>query len=114
MTLCVLSLHAIDLSLHCYDVLQETEQQLELQALCAAALYPRGGAYAEAAVHLLMSLLESSSSSVPPAALRQYAVVAADRQLLGDVAKVAVRLLGKVPWDKQAPQLLARAVQVGL
>jgi hypothetical protein len=28
---------------------QDTEQQLELQASCAAALYHRGGAYAEAA-----------------------------------------------------------------
>ncbi|WIA31077.1 hypothetical protein OEZ86_001104 [Tetradesmus obliquus] len=101
--------------------MQDTEQQLELQACCAAALYPRGGAYAEAATHLLMKVLDSSSSSsssssgssssVPATALRQYAVIAADRQLWGEVVKVAVRLLAKVPGDKQGRQLLARAVQ---
>ncbi|KAF6255223.1 hypothetical protein COO60DRAFT_1662566 [Scenedesmus sp. NREL 46B-D3] len=88
---------------------QECEQQLELQACCAAALYPRGGAYAEAATQLLVSVLDSSTSV--PAALRQYAVVAADRQLWADVAKVTVRLLAAAPEDRQGQQLLARAVQ---
>jgi hypothetical protein len=90
--------------------LQDSAQQLELQACCAAALYPRGDAYAEAATQLVMSVLEDSRDV--PAALLQYAVIAADRQLWGEVAKGAVLLLAVVPMDRQGQQLLAQAVQV--
>jgi hypothetical protein len=91
-------------------VLQDTAQQLELQACCAAALYPRGGAYAEAATQLVMSVLEGRKDV--PAALRQHAAIAADKQLWGEVAKVTVRLLAVASRDKQGQQLLAEAVQV--
>jgi hypothetical protein len=90
--------------------LQDTQQQADLQAWCAAALYPRGGTFAEAATHLIMSVLKDIRDA--PAALRQYAVIAADRQLWGEVAKAAVLLLAVAPRDRQGQQLLAKAVQV--
>jgi hypothetical protein len=57
-----------------------------------------------------MSVLQDSRDV--PAALLQYAVIAADRQLWGEAAKGAVLLLAAAPRDRQAQQLLARAVQV--
>lgn len=85
---------------------------LLLQASCAAALYPQGGPHAEAAVHLLQSVLQQQEGRRLPTALRLCAQVAVDRQDWAAGARTAVELLALEPQDKEGARLLALSVRV--
>ncbi|KAF8068189.1 hypothetical protein HT031_001875 [Scenedesmus sp. PABB004] len=88
---------------------RDAAARAELEAALASALYPRGGAAAEAAAALVLEALRRDEACAP--ALRQAGRIAADRGLWGDAARVAVRLLARAPRDAEAQRLLARAAQ---
>lgn len=95
-----------------YKLPQGNTLDLLLQASCAAALYPQGGPHAEAAVHLLQSILQQQEGRRLPTALRLCAQVAVDRQDWAAGAQAAVELLALEPQDKEGARLLAISVQV--
>lgn len=77
---------------------------------CARALHAQGGEYGDAGAQLVMTVL-----GVDPGqgeALRQYARVAAERGLWGEVMKVGLRLVVVAPHDAEVHRLLAAAVAV--
>lgn len=45
---------------------------LILQSCCAAVIYPQGGAHAEAAVHLVQSVMQQQAGNKLPEALKLY------------------------------------------
>jgi hypothetical protein len=96
------------------DSQRSTEHQL--QACCASAMYPQGGPHAEAAVHLVQTLLQHQldvRQAYPlPEALRVYAQAAADKQQWAAAAKAAVQLVAHAPHDTEGVRLLVHAVQV--
>jgi hypothetical protein len=86
--------------------------EVQLQACCAAAMYPQGGPHAEAAVHLVQSLLQPGGTHPLPEALQVYAQAAADKQQWAAAARAAVQLVAHAPSDTDGARLLAHAAQV--
>lgn len=86
------------------------EQQLQLQVSCAKALYHMKGQYADAAAQLVMSVLNTSEAH--PAALQQYAAIAADQGLWADCVKVTLRLIVQQPHNNEVKRLLAASLEV--
>lgn len=86
------------------------EELLTLQVCCARALHAQGGEYGDAGAQLVMTVLGVDPDQGE--ALRQYARVAAERGLWGEVMKVGLRLVVAAPHDAEVHRLLAAAVAV--
>jgi hypothetical protein len=75
-----LQAHAVDRSSSQHQQLQDAGQpalvlDLILQSCCAAAMYPQGGAHAEAAVHLMQSVMQQQAGKKLLQALKLYTQV---------------------------------------
>lgn len=82
-------------------------KDLTLQSCCAAAMYPQGAAHAEAAVHLVQSVMQQQAGRNLPPALKLYAQVTRHPKRDGPVNAYA-HILHCLSTDVCPPLLLHR------